>query len=159
MTFSFSRKRKRIEVAHVLVEIHLDRLARRLHADLEVGENDGIGERLQFAEPPAQRRFRPIAADRGRAAQDLGAVALGHADRANRLRPASAFRYGPAPPRPRRPGCGNAPTGIRSRTSARPQIRSHSGANWLKWVGPSMVPPRKPSFCAVASSWIEAWES
>ena len=34
-----------------------------------------------------------------------------------------------------------------------------SGANWLKWVGPSMVPPWKPSFCAVASSWIEACES
>src|SRR5882672_12869180 len=27
-----------------------------------------------------------------------------------------------------------------------------SGANWLKCVGPSIVPPWNPSFCAVASS-------
>ena len=37
MTFSFCGQRKRIEVAHVLVEIHFHGLAGGLHADLEVG--------------------------------------------------------------------------------------------------------------------------
>ena len=81
MSFSFWCKRKRIEVAHVLVEIHFHRLPGGLHADLEVREYHEVGERLQFAEPLVKRSLGAVAADRGSAAQDLGAVALGHADR------------------------------------------------------------------------------
>jgi hypothetical protein len=33
-----------------------------------------------------------------------------------------------------------------------PHTLAHSGANWLKRVGPSIVLQWKPSFCAVASS-------
>src|ERR1700756_1390210 len=46
-----------------------------------------------------------------------------------------------------------------ARNLSAPQTEQPSGANWLKWVGPSIVPPLKPSFWAVASSWIEAWPS
>ena len=65
-----------------------------LHADLEIGENDGIGERLEFTQPPVQRGFRPVAADRRGAAQNFCAVALGHADRANGLARLRLFDIG-----------------------------------------------------------------
>jgi len=42
---------------------------------------------------------------------------------------------------------------------ASPHKCAHSGANWLKWVGPSMVAALKPIFFAIASSWIETWPS
>ena len=38
-----------------------------------------------------------------------------------------------------------------------PQICFSRGGKRLKWVGPSMGPARKPSFSAVASSWMEVW--
>ena len=40
-----------------------------------------------------------------------------------------------------------------------PKIRAISGSNWEKCVGPSMGPARKPSFSAMASSWMEVWPS
>ena len=106
----------------MLVEIHLDRLPRCLHADLEVGENDGIGERLQFAQPPVKRGLRC------RHRRSMRCRARSRCRRAWSCRscrwfgPASVFRCWPQLPRPRRRDCDSARTGIRSRTRRGGQI-------------------------------------
>ena len=74
-------QREGIERAHVLVEIHAQALARGLHPDPDIGEDDRVLQRRQaFGETPFQRRRSLGTRYRRRASQHLSAVALDYTD-------------------------------------------------------------------------------